>query len=403
MAAGFLASAQAAGTAAGTDINNSATLTYSVGGTAQSSICSAPGGNNTSTCTPTTFKVDNKINLLVTTNNNTAVSAVPGGTHTLTFVVTNSGNSTQDIVLSTTQVATSGTVLLGGGGGTTYTDSFDASSCTITDTANAPLPVGPLANTYRITNVAPDGTSTVYASCTIPTTKAGGVALVNTDASVVSLKAVAYIAAGGAIAVESNTNTSTVVDTVFADGAGSDDAARGGDYSARSAYRIQTAALTVAKIFKTLCDPAGGAIDAGYAPKSIPGAYIQYTVSIANSNTAPVSAILTNLSDTLDTTKVTFDTELITGANVASAPACAATTAPTGAGAATSAGNYVKLELSGGTRASFPGGVKFINAVYTTPTLTIPWATMLPAESSHVVGELLPGETISATYNVIIK
>lgn len=404
--AGFIGSVQAAGTAAGTDINNSATLAYSVGGTPQSNICSSPSGNNTSTCTNTTFKVDNKINVLVTTSDNAAVSAVPGGIHTLTFVVSNTGNSPQDFVLSSKVDLTTGSTVTLGSPGTTYTDSFDVSSCTPYDTSNAVIPGS------RIVNLLPDQTYTVKLSCTIPTTKTAGAALTNSDIAVVYLKAVAYIAGNGAIATESTTNVANQVDTVFADGAGSDDLARGGDYTARDAFKIQTATLLVTKTFITLCDPAGGAALAGppsYDPKSIPGAYIRYTVHVANSASAPVSAFLTNLTDALDTTKVTFDTEYITGANSGANPGCSATTATSNPGTATSTGNSLLVTLAGGpARTSFTGGSKYLtSSVYAGGTVTIPWATVLPASDgtgySSTAGELLPGQTVSVTFNVIIK
>ncbi|MGK0273110.1 MAG: hypothetical protein ACI88H_003788, partial [Cocleimonas sp.] len=74
-------SAWAAGTAAGTDIDNTAVINYSVGGTPQTLIESSEGGNSTpgaTNGTPTTFKVDKKIDVLVTTG--TDVNAIPGET-----------------------------------------------------------------------------------------------------------------------------------------------------------------------------------------------------------------------------------------------------------------------------------------------------------------------------------
>src|SRR4051794_696442 len=79
--AGLAGAAHATGTTAGTPINNSATLNYSVGGTAQTQICSSLTGNSTATCSPTTFVVDTKVDVLVTTSDGSpGVSTVPGST-----------------------------------------------------------------------------------------------------------------------------------------------------------------------------------------------------------------------------------------------------------------------------------------------------------------------------------
>lgn len=402
---GFIGAAHATGTAAGTDITNSATLKYSVGSIAQGDICSSPSGNNTNTCTDTTFKVDNKVNLNIVSAG--ALTVVPGSTtQTLTFTVSNTGNNTQDYVVTLAQkTATSDTVTFSG---TTYADSFDPSNCSLKDSAGVALTGG------RLTNVLRDTSRTVLVVCDIPKVN-GSTALTNADAAVVSVKAVTYIAGGGALQNQSTatTNDLNLVETIFADGAGSDDSATAGDYSARSAYAIQTSDLKVTKSVITLCDPIGGALTGAYTPKSVPGAYMRYTITIANANTSPTaqSAILTTLEDTLDTTKVAFDGEYITGANNGATPRCNATTfnAPAAnAGVATSSGNVALVTLAGGTRAtSFPSGNQYLPpAIYNTGTgkISISWASYMPnSENGHVAAELKPGETLTLTFNVIIN
>jgi hypothetical protein len=384
------AMAQAIGTPAGTTINNSATLSYSVGSVPQTSICSSPGGNSTATCQNTTFLVDNKINLSVTTSDVApGVSAIPGSTSTLTFVLTNQGNNPQDFALSTitTHAGSTDSVFTS----TTVNDTFNPTSCTIFNGTSA---------VTSVSNLASGSSVTLKVACVIPGT------VTNVDTSVVSLVALAQAVGGGTL-TQSATNDPTVVDIVFADPAGSpDDSARDAKSSARSAFKVATANLSVAKTFTTLCDPAGGALTGAYTPKSIPGAYIQYTVTISNAAGAPASASLTNLSDTLAST-VTLDSDLITGANGAGAvPACA----PAGSGgtATNAVGSGFKVVWAGtATRTSFGGttGTRFLTtaATFSSPTVNVPWTTVLPAEGTYAAGELKAGETVSVTFNVKIN
>ncbi|MFA6921285.1 MAG: hypothetical protein WC216_05535, partial [Gallionella sp.] len=110
-------SALAVGTASGTLISNIATLAYSVGGVAQTSIGSSLLGNTSGAGTATTFLVDNKVNLTVVGGGITTVTpGQVGGVST--FIVTNQGNTVQDFSLTPANNIT-GTVL------GANTDNFD--------------------------------------------------------------------------------------------------------------------------------------------------------------------------------------------------------------------------------------------------------------------------------------
>lgn len=394
---GLAGTAHAAGTLAGTDINNAATLTYSVGGVNQGSICSSPGGNSTSTCVNTTFKVDNKINLHVSTSDVTpGASAVPGSNSTLTFTVTNDGNDSQGFSFATISNLSGSVGTMFGGTGT-VTDNFDPTSCTIYNATNTTVAI------TSVSSLVPDASVTLKVVCAIPLGRS------NNDVAAVALRATAT-AVGGAALTQSATNLATDVDIVFADVAGPNDGARDAAHSARSAFRVSTAAIQIAKSFVTICDPAGGDATGtpAYVPKSIPGAYVQYTVTISNAGTAPVAAILTTLADALDTTNVTFDAELITGANAAGGvPGCAATTAALpNQGTATNAGSSFKVSWTGGARTSFPAGVKYLPATgyYSAPNISVAWNSVLPIEDGYTeAAQLKPGDSVTLTYNVIIK
>lgn len=78
-------------------------------------------------------------------------------------------------------------------------------------------------------------------------------------------------------------------------------------YSAITAIDIEPVTLNVTKTSAVICDP----INANSPPRSIPGAAIQYAITIAN--TGGAATTLTTITDTLPS-NVTFDTHLNSGA-----------------------------------------------------------------------------------------
>ncbi|MEQ1589386.1 MAG: hypothetical protein ABL902_03430 [Gallionella sp.] len=344
--------ALAAVSLAGSTIGNIATLQYAVGGVNQNSISSSPTGNSVQNATPTTigaidangvvtvgngastnFLVDYKVNVLV--SGGTVANVTPGqaaglpataGAYT-TFTVQNLSNNTQDFVLSAAD-ATIGTVTTALAlKSTAATDAFDSTGLTMyLDTDNSGtlnagdtaitsinLPASGLANSTR----------TVFVASAIPVTATNG------QSSVVSLQAqavwpavlptwapsatangnTAAVANGVIVATAAGTpnNAGTTVDIVFADTvAGVIDAVRDGKDSAYDTYTIQSASLSVAKAMTLLCDPVNGSTN----PKNIPGAYVQYAITITNSGTA--AATLSQITDALQT-QLTADPLLISG------------------------------------------------------------------------------------------
>lgn len=392
--------AHAAGTGAGTAITNLATLNYSVGGAPQTAIGSSAAGNTTGAGTATSFVVDNKINLLVATTDTTFVSVVPGLTgvaganpngasQVTTFTVTNSGNSTQDFSLVAASLA-SGTTLFGG------TDNFDGTSCVARVESGTTAGYDATDTATFIDELPADGFKTVYVICAIP------VARVNNDVAVVSLTATALAGGGvgaqGAALVETTGANTAGVDIVFADGAGTDDAARNANYSARSAFRVVTATLTVTKSVAAVCDPLNGSTN----PKNIPGTFVRYTITIANTGAA--SATLSTVGDTL-TNLVTFDANLITGAG---GPATAATTCAAATGTPTSAAGSGFLVPAVGARAGFP---KYFTTTSTADgidlaggnVVNVNFGQVLPVEAGYTAGELKATESVSVIYQVLIN
>ena len=158
--------AGAAGTASNTTISNRASLSYEVGGVAQTGIESSPTGNSTAGVgngTDTSFVVDNKVDVLVTEGNTTYTSVSPGQTAAVTtFAVTNQGNTVQDFALAAANLA-NGTTLFGG------TDNFDGTSCTAYRESGANAGYLSTEDTaIYVDELAADGTATVYIVCDIP-------------------------------------------------------------------------------------------------------------------------------------------------------------------------------------------------------------------------------------------
>jgi uncharacterized repeat protein (TIGR01451 family) len=225
------------------------------------------------TSNPTTFVVDNKVDLTVTTVDGAIVSVIPGTfNQVLTYTVTNNGNTVQDYSLQALNSAT---------GAFGETESFDA--------VNVRVFVDDGDNTYTaadtdtyIDELAAGATITVFVVADIP------LAQVNGD--VASYDLVAQTAAGGAGGAQGtdilsddagSADDPALVQIVFADGAGSADGARDGRFSSLDGYMVVTADLDAVKTFNVISDPINLAVN----PKAIPGATVGYQVLVTNNGT----------------------------------------------------------------------------------------------------------------------
>jgi hypothetical protein len=390
--------AQAGGTPAGTVISNTATLDYSVGNVPQTQIGSSKTGNTTGAGSATTFVVDNKVNVQVDAKDTVPVTSAPGQLAvTTTFTVSNTGNNTQDFVLSAKTNVTTGTAVLGS------SDNFDLTgACTFqVDATGGGL--GPWVAQSYIGNMVPDQVAWIRMLCPIPAGRSDG------DIAGVALIAEAKTknTSGTGNLTESTTNDPDLVDIVFADIAGSDDNARDAKHSARSAYQVNASRLTISKTASTVCDPINGSGAAyntiGSAPIAIPGAYVKYTVTIANAAAAGASASLSQIQDQLSTS-VAIDPDLIqgTGAGLAN---CKAATNPASAltksfrvnaPVARSAVAYPKY-LTSATGDTDGAGVSAGGLI------TVDFQTVLPAENGYLAGLQFAGEQVQLIYQVKIN
>ncbi len=276
----------AAGTIAGVDISNSATVAYTVGTTAQAPITSAAN----------IVKVDRRVNLVVTEFAPIATTNVAAGqaVAVTTFQVQNLTNDVIDIGLAVTQQA-------GGAAVHTGTDNFDVTGPQLfVDTnGNNVYDAGTDTLVTYLDELAADATRTVFVVAAIPAGQANG------SVAGVTLTGTAQVggtagSAGAVIANFTGANTAAV-ENVLADDALNGNTAGDGKSFARDDYTVQTAVLAISKQSRLVSDPINGTTN----PKAIPGAVIEYCIVVTNSGTAPATSV--NITDGLDLTKLTYD------------------------------------------------------------------------------------------------
>ncbi|HTN93486.1 MAG TPA: hypothetical protein VMJ33_02800 [Gallionella sp.] len=367
--------ALAAGTLSGTTISNSATLDYSVGGFGQAPVTSAPS----------TFVVDNKVNLTVSKLADATI--LPNSTNqVLYFQVTNNGNTNQSYALSTSvngvPTATMTNIRI-------YND--NGATPGVYDGTNTLYVAG-------AATVAPDGNIKVLvlADQTAPTAVNGNTAAYNLIAQTTN--------AGTATITANNSGTGNTagVDVVWADIAGSEatDTATDGRHSAFATYTVAITVPTVVKTAALLCDPYTATLANA---KNIPGAMTQWTITVNNPGATPV--ILTTISDAL--TNVTLDPGQV---GSLTAPVSAATCVP-GAAGPTATGFHVTASAN----RNIGGTVNTTSHYFTSAndadgvdenagTITATFATVLPVDGAHpTAGQLNAGETVTIIFNTTVN
>ncbi len=267
---GPLASA-ATGTQAGLTINNTASVSYSVGGVAQ-----APATSNTAT-----FVVDRRANVMVAEVGGAATLVTFGQANQVTtFTVTNTTNAVQDFRLFALNTAIGVQTQLG------RTDTFGVNNIRVfVDVdGNGTYDAGTDTATF-IDELAPEATKTVFVVADIPASGPAG--------AIAGVELTAVVAAGGAGGtlggdlIQSLLDTPGQVDTVFADGAGYADLVRDGRFSAGDEYNVTGATAQVTKTALVISDPFNGLI----APKAIPGAVVEYCIQVKNIGFQPLTGV----------------------------------------------------------------------------------------------------------------
>jgi uncharacterized repeat protein (TIGR01451 family) len=297
---GAMQSALAVGTAAGTNITNTAAVNFTVGGVAQTAVNSNPA----------TFTVDRKVDLNVT-----AVSATntnPGALNApVLYTVTNTGNGTDSFNLV----------------GSFVSGPFTPANIRV----------------YRDNGATPnvfDGTDTLVAGAVSFTADQSIQFFVVSD--------IPLAATNGQSAIVKLTATTTSTQTVGADTAGVDvvfaDTGHDGTEAANNQYNIQAATLAVVKSAAIISDPVNGV---GANRKAIPGAVIEYTIVITNSGAANAAAV--TVSDPIPTNSTYVANSMVLNAAALTDAADADAGTTTGAPVTSISVNTGTVNASGGT------------------------------------------------------
>lgn len=271
----------AAGTTAGAQIDNQASLTYSVGGVPQAAV----------TSNIASFLVDRRVTMTLTEPGNATTSVSPGSSgQVTTFLLTNTSNAVLDFGLALAQPV--GGVAAHGG-----TDNFDVTAPIFRINTGASAgsatydPVNSTTVTY-IDELAADTSRYVFVLGNVPAPLANG------SVAGVTLTAQARVSgtAGtqGVVLAETAGANTAGIDTVFADAAGATDALRDGQISARDDYTVAAPVLTILKTSTVISDPSNGTTN----PKLIPGATVEYCIQVTNAAggaTAQAPAISDNV------------------------------------------------------------------------------------------------------------
>ena len=309
-------SAMAAGTAAGVEVANTATLSFSVSGVSQTPV----------TSNEDKFLVDKKIDFILENKDAEQIVVVPGSTDQITtWDIKNEGNLAQKFAFTAAQLT---------GGESIYGDADTHDTETLVLEYNNAGTWTPLTSL----DIAPDATISVRVKTNIDITRVDG------NVMNISLTAQAVDAAGAAETATSSADTQNAIDTVLAEGAGATgDAKEDGSFVAWGGYIVGAPNLQLAKTSCVLEDPING-VSAN--AKRIPGATILYMLDMNNIGTS-TDATNVEISDVLP---ATLDSGTITNLKQddgQTACSCANGAAYGGGTAATNSGSGSTITVSG--------------------------------------------------------
>ncbi|MFM2409928.1 MAG: hypothetical protein RL481_756 [Pseudomonadota bacterium] len=264
--------AMAIGTVQNTDITNSVTVNFQVGGVGQNPVTS-----NTDT-----FKVDRKVNFTVverTTVGTTLV--VPGSSvQQVAYTLTNLSNDILDFDLTAANLTTGGAAPRG-------TDAFDATALLIClDADNNNVCDAAATATLTVNDLSATSGSNfvnILVLGDIPATATNGqIAGIRLDATAKLSNGNPFVLTGPGknVSTDADANVANQVDTVLAD------TGRNAVESALDDYTVQTATLNVWKSSRVVSD-----LVSATNPKALPGATMEYCISVQNTGGAPATSV----------------------------------------------------------------------------------------------------------------
>jgi uncharacterized repeat protein (TIGR01451 family) len=332
-------------TQAGTDVLNTASVTYQVAGVTQTA---PPVATNT-------FRVDRRVLYTLVEDGGASTSVTPGQISATTagstaiaatrFVLTNTSNDALGFDLTAADLV--GNTVNGN------SDDFNITTGTLRICVEGATPLTCLAaptTTLSVNSLARDtGTVRILVVGDIPIAPVAG------DSAAVRLSAVVREAgaAGAAIVYSNDTdvNVASTMQTIW--GVPGALAADRGRRSADDDYLVAAPVLAVTKYSRVVSDGVTAA-GAGNFPKAIPGAVVEYCILIANSGTAPASSV--SISDDLGL--VGTNTRVVYNASTANTGTATVATDANGNGTCTLSGTTTAGSLAGqvvsGTIASVP-------------------------------------------------
>lgn len=264
----------ALGTAANTDINNSATVDYQVSGASQAPV----------TSNETSFKVDQVVDLTVAEGDGAETAVVPNQQDAVArFTVTNTGNAAQDFSLSVSNVASNPFGV---------PDDFDPTAFTIVVDVNNNnvYDVGVDTATF-IDELGPDATGDEATDNVISVFVLADIPLGPTPGQGANIRLVAEALEGGASGAQGDVQVASSGPNTN----GLEVAISNATASADDAYLVGAVAVLAAnKTSRVVSDPLGGVSPNALA---IPGAIVEYTITITNSGSVPATGV--TVSDTL--------------------------------------------------------------------------------------------------------
>lgn len=299
--------AHAAGTDAGVTISNTASVNYTVGGVAQTQV-NSPAAQ---------FVVDRKIDLNLIETNTAPSNTTPGATAVVTtYKLTNTGNGAQGYNFTAANV-----------GGTVFgnADAYDVANLLVRVSSAACVPATTTTPAYAaetattVPSLAEDACVYVFVLADSPTSalnaQAANVRLTAITREETSLNDLSA-AAAAALLVADDPNS---VQIVFADSATGGQTARDGQAFADDQYYIVGPSLAATKVAAVQTDALQPT-----NPKPIPGATVQYTITLTNSGAAPADAVA--IGDTIPAnTTFVCGSMTLNGNPVADPPNCATT------------------------------------------------------------------------------
>lgn len=284
LASAASAPALAAGTTAGTEITNTAGVTYTINSIAQTGVTATD-----------TVTVDRVVRFTLTEHGGVTTVVTPGQTlASAAFTLTNTSNAKLDFGLSGSQI--NGALAAHGG-----TDSFDLTGGAIYNdvNGNGTYDGGTDTLVTYFDEVPADAIRNFLYVADVP---AG---LAHAQVAGIHVTATALESGGigtqGAALTQTTGGNTAGVDTVFADIAGVSDAERDATVSVADDFTVTNATVTITRTNKIVENVVEGSDN----PKAIPSALVEYCMIVSNAANSADAANLT-ITDQMAAT-ITYD------------------------------------------------------------------------------------------------